>query len=143
LLALRTSAVWRAITGDSHDVYVEPFHSYRRSSDPGQLEGALGEDFRRVFRYMLKFAALPEPVRWQAFTSLTSRNGRLPRLLSSSGTLYGQHLPDEPAEGYRSNHRYEWADGAYELSCSTPLGGSTIGGDGAACSEGAGHAVTE
>lgn len=70
---------WHAITGDSHNVKVVPFHNQ---------DDVVG-GFLEVFKYAVKFADLPLDQNWHGYEVL---NGK--RLIGSFGSFRGVIVPE-------------------------------------------------
>lgn len=88
---LQLQEEWRDITGDSHQVNVQPFH-FIRDGLPGTAEN-VSRDFCEVFKYSLKLAGLSLADNWEAFLTLQGRHFITPR-----GVLYGVKLPEDLAD---------------------------------------------
>jgi hypothetical protein len=106
-------AEWRDLTGDSHQVHVQPFHFHRDRLAP-TLEN-LAADFAEVFKYALKFSTMELADNLEAFTCLYSK-----RMIRSHGTLFGieppSDLTDDPLEPEDLpfiTHIFRFAAGAY------------------------------
>ncbi|MBE3063561.1 MAG: protein rep, partial [Spirochaetes bacterium] len=78
---------WEEITGDSHQVYAEPFHCVG-SGLPVGFESLAG-DLAEVFKYALKFSSMTLEDQWLAYWILKRR-----RLVASWGILYGVKVPE-------------------------------------------------
>jgi hypothetical protein len=71
---------WQEWTGDSYIVDVRPFHD----------QNDVISGFMEVFKYALKFSALPLDDNWEAFKKLSGK-----RLVDAFGVLRGVEVPDD------------------------------------------------
>jgi hypothetical protein len=79
---------WKQLTGDSHNVYVEPFHFAQADLEP-TLDN-MAADFCEVFKYAVKFSSMDLCDNWHAFEVLFGK-----RLLAGRGALHGIKVPDD------------------------------------------------
>jgi hypothetical protein len=95
----RLSAEWRALTGDSHQVYCQP-----RDNDPGT--------FVEIFKYALKFSDLSPADTYHVYQSLAGR-----RLMGSFGAFRGVRTVahDNATEPPNGALTYRYERGEYRL----------------------------
>lgn len=90
---------WKAITGDSHIVHLQPMQSWRdalHATDPMQAVELMAGDLVEVLKYPLKFGDLSHEDTWEVYKSLRKDRARVRPTSGSFGCLRGV----EVEEGY-------------------------------------------